>query len=131
MIESFPGQSGVRRGPAQAVGRSPSVNEPVARRSDEIDCMYHNRSIQVAVREFLGHERFDDGRRHGRRPWRARAGETRPADRIHQDITRQTQVTQEVVVVPPLPIFRLATGNRQVADDPLDAENRRGSSSGP
>ena len=45
-----------------------------------------------------------------------------PADRIHQDITRQTQVTQEVVMVPALTIFRLAPGNRQVADDPLDGK---------
>ena len=74
------------------------------------------------VGEFLGQERLDNSPGHAlpRLGWRA--AETISPDRIHQNITRQAEIPQELAMVAPPAICGLPKRNRQISHDPIDGK---------
>ena len=123
--------------PARADRSTRTKAPPPARATNPFELSYAEiemSPLRIArsrpVREFLRQQGFEDGPRPGRCRGERRAGRPCPANRIHQDITRQTQVTQEVLMRPARAIFRL---RRESSGSGRSARwgNRRGSSSGP
>ena len=119
MVHRFQASSVSRRaGAARLVDSSRKRPSLFARRDRIID---HSRSIQPRSLNFSDKSDFR-ARRHRRRPRRARAGLFVSADRVRQNITRQTHVTQEVVVGSAPADIPAGPGNRQVAINPLQGE---------